>query len=70
MFHNMDIFQILHKVAEEWYNLTHRARFSILDFDFDFKDFKGRKWPFFVLFGNYLKNGTKDFADFLICCSP
>ena len=27
------------------------------------------KWPFFEVFGNYLKNASNDFDDFLIWCS-
>ena len=30
---------------------------------------KCRKLPFFDVFGNYLKNGSNDFDDFLIWCS-
>ena len=65
-----DFSEILHGDEESKNKKNYRARFSILDFNFDFKDFRGRKWPFFVYFGNYLKNGTKDFVDFLIYCSP
>ena len=30
---------------------------------------KCRKWPFFDVFGNYLKNASNDLDDFLIWCS-
>ena len=66
----MDFFEIWHGDGEWKSKLGSRARFSILDFDFDFKAFKCRKRPFFVLFGNYLKNGSTVFFNFLICCSP
>ncbi len=42
----------------------------IFDFRPDILSGKCRKWPFFEVFGDFLKNACIVFADFLICCSP
>ena len=66
----MDFSEIWHGDEESDSKKSDRARFSIFDFVPDILSGKCRKWPFFEVFGDFLKNGSYDFAEILICCSP
>ena len=64
-----DFYEIWHEVRRRKCKTTDRARFLIFDFCPDIWPGQCRKWPVFEVFGDFLKNGSNDFANFLICCS-
>ena len=66
----MDFSEIWHGDEESDSKKSDRARFSIFDFVPDILSGKCRKWPFFEVFGDFLKNASLFFAEILICCSP
>ena len=66
----MDFSEIWHGDEELDSKKSDRARFSIFDFVPDILSGKCRKWPFFEVFGDFLKNASLFFAELLICCSP